>query len=433
VQRGRVVLDAELVVVVPGRVDAHAEDALAHALAPPAVGDRVREVEVAGVAAPEARAVPAAREGRRVVVGRPHERAGRRQVGVLRVGGQQRGLDVRERPDARLPQRRDHARGVGHAPPVPGEHVAQAVVPHGVAAGEVEARAADALLAQLAHEAGELGGRVLGVGVAHGGAEVAEGPARRQRREAGEVLDAAHDVGERRPDHGVEVDLGRPQLREAVGAQVVVDLAAEVEDRLGAGVVQQAAGVAGGREREHDRQVLVQRVGALGVVAEGVAGPQAIPPMAAIERTAGLAEAEHQRLGVPPQGVAQAAAARGRHAIAELGVVLEQRRAVGQRPAQRERRQRDLEREPRGAQPQALAVGVERGLGAGEHGEVLAVAALGPTSPARPTTDQLRPTRARPSGCTWTRTTSSSTTVRTTRSGPPAAATNTKRGPSRPA
>jgi hypothetical protein len=71
---GRVVLDPELVVVVPGRVDADAEDALAHAVAPPGVGGRRREVEVAGVAAPEAGAVRAVGERGGVVVGGGHER-----------------------------------------------------------------------------------------------------------------------------------------------------------------------------------------------------------------------------------------------------------------------------------------------------------------------------------------------------------------------
>jgi hypothetical protein len=296
---------------------------------------------------------------------------------VVGVAGQQGGLDVGERADARVAQRRGHAGGVGHAAAVPGEDVAEAVVAHRVAAREVEAAAADAVPAEVVDEAGERGGRILGVGVAHRRAEVAERPARRQRGVARQVLDPADDVGQRRADEDVEIELGRLDLGVAVRPEVVVDLAAEVEGRLGAGVVEEAGRVAAAPEGQGDGEVLVERVGALRVVAEGVAGPEPVAAVVPVDRAADLAEPEHDLLPVAPQRVAQTPAPRGAVAVGELGVVLEEGRAVGERPAQGERREPHLEVEAAGPQPQPRAVDLDVGLRAGEDGEVLAVAALG--------------------------------------------------------
>src|SRR5271165_3795318 len=78
------------------------------------------------------------------------------------------------------------------------------------------------------------------VGERHRGLRETERPARRQRRPAGERNELGGDVREAGPKDQIEIEVAVLRLIGAIAAEVVVVLAAEVENALGAIVVENA-------------------------------------------------------------------------------------------------------------------------------------------------------------------------------------------------
>ena len=124
----------------------------------------------------------------------------------------------------------------------------------------------------LAAQRDELLQLLLGVrrvGVVHGRAAVAEAPLRPEVGAAGQAHEGLGDVHYLRPEEQVVIQIARFGLIAAIGRMVVVDLVAQIQPAAAQVVVEQTEA----RFRpsgDGKRNVLVQRIGAGGVVAHGV-------------------------------------------------------------------------------------------------------------------------------------------------------------------
>ena len=159
--------------------------------------------------------------------------------------------------------------GVGEFVAVPVEDVAFAV-DAGVARGELEAVAGDGVGADVADKVLQAVLRIRGVGVAHGGAGVAEAPFGREGVATGECHEAAGVVEDARAMDEVVVEVAIFGAVAAVARVVVVQLVAHVE---GAGIEVVVVEAVVCTFAVHDLvvgPVFVERVGGLGVVAHRV-------------------------------------------------------------------------------------------------------------------------------------------------------------------
>ncbi len=251
-----------LVVVVPGRVDAHLQQLLRDALLPPAHRRRVGEVEVRSLVIPEAGTLGC------VALRIADKQPLRRHRLILRVILQQARLDVSRQPETGVVKRLAQLLGLRHLVVIPVEHVAL-VVDRGVARRQLEGVAGNGVLTAQRDELLQLLLGVRRVGVVHGRTAVAQAPLRPEVGAAGQAHEGLGDVQYLRPEEQVVIQIARFGLIAAIGRVVVVDLVAQIQPAAAQVVVKQAEA----RLRptgNGERNVFVQRIGAGGVVAHGV-------------------------------------------------------------------------------------------------------------------------------------------------------------------
>ena len=181
---------------------------------------------------------------------------------------QQTRLDVGRKPQPRVVERLAHHLRLRHFVVVPVKDVALAVN-RGIAGGELERVARNGMLIAQADEVHQLVLRVRRVGVVHGRAAVAQAPFRSEQRFPGQAHEGFGDVQHARAGKDVVIDVARFRLPAAIGGVVVVDLVTQIQPAAAQVVVEQAVAhvVAAG---EGERNVLVQRIGAGGVVSHRV-------------------------------------------------------------------------------------------------------------------------------------------------------------------
>ena len=158
--------------------------------------------------------------------------------------------------------------GLRHLVVIPVEHVAL-VVDRGVARRQLERVAGYGVLTAQRDELLQLLLGVRRVGVVHGRTAVAQAPLRPEVGAAGQAHEGLGDVQNLRPEEQVVIQIARFGLIAAIGRVVVVDLVAQIQPAAAQVVVEQAEA----RLRptgDGKRNVLVQRIGAGGVVAHGV-------------------------------------------------------------------------------------------------------------------------------------------------------------------
>ncbi|TKW49047.1 hypothetical protein CTA1_10581 [Colletotrichum tanaceti] len=311
-----------LVVVVPHDVDA---DPLQpdDAVVPPLVARVAGEVEVAALAALAAAGAPEPRDGGLARVGVPEEGAGGGQPLVRGVGGEHVGLDVGEQADAvGVGLAREGAR-VREAVVVPREDVARLglLLGDGVAGAHLEGREGDVVLLAVpdpAHD-GVVGARGVHGAVLHAAADVAHHVARHAQREADELGVRADDVGDGPADHEVLLEAAVGLAVHLVGAPHAVELGSDGPGRARVGGGEDADGALGG-DVDEQRDVLVERVGAVGVVAKGVARRDEEAAAAEIHGRGLLAEADVERALLVDRVVGDAGAVGGVRAERQVRV-----------------------------------------------------------------------------------------------------------------
>jgi len=341
VAEGVLVLDRILVVVIPGADDAAPQQRRGHAVLPPRGGGRVRKVEVRAVRVPKHGPLGRVRRCRRR--GGPKHRArggrrtrrrrggrargadeeGRRSAGgVLGVVDQEAGLDVGGEAHASGGISGGEPVRVGHLAAVPREDVPAAGGGRGVAAGELEGGERHLPRRALGEKGLELPLGVGRIGEGHRRARVAERPARRQQRLAGQPREAGRHAAYPRPEQHVVVEVAALGLVAREEAVVVVELAPKVERRPRHRVVKDTVRAAPpARDRAQRRRLavpvrterlrrlprpgrvggararladvkgvkLVERIAPLGVVPHGVDAAQVESPARAVESSAALA------------------------------------------------------------------------------------------------------------------------------------------------
>ncbi len=363
--------DLELVVVVPGGGHAVVQQGGFHLGLPPLRRVRMGEVEIGADLVPE------------LNIGRLPVRVGDQQalgprLLEQRVAAQQAGFDVGDKPHAGVSIGFYEAPRIRKPVAVPVEDVAF-VADGGVAAGQVEAVAEDVVgLAgrqELAHAVLGVGG----VGVAHGRAGIAEAPLWHVRRLAGQPGEPPCDLIHRRSGDEIVVEVSVIRGDVAIQAVVVVHLAAEVEIAVRQGVVEEAEG--GARVRpggDVEGDVLVEGVGAGGVIAHAVDVAQAKAGAAAVHGAGALAEAVVALAGIPAQVVVDALVPVAE--VVGLGWPVARRRDPGVAdplfPGTEEAGEANGQADRGRLDPQDLIVLVQIKLGKGEAREVEPVSAL---------------------------------------------------------
>ncbi|SLM58702.1 Uncharacterised protein [Acinetobacter baumannii] len=191
----------------------------------------------------------------------------------------------------------------------------------GVAAAQVEPIAGHALLAQPPREGQQAFLGVVGIGVGHAGGQVAQAPAGGEAGSADQVGEPLQQLRQAfGGHHHVAHVIGPLQQGIDKGSVVVVPLGAKVEDHRVGLVVDQSAPEVFVVPGEVERDVLVERVGELGVVVAGVAGLEAVAPGIALQDAAHLSQAEVPLGRLLHPGVPQALAGL---LIRDLGVILQ--------------------------------------------------------------------------------------------------------------
>ena len=253
--------DLILVVIVPDAAVALFDKLPAHAVRPEGGGLRVREIQIAAHTAPE-------RKKRALPLSVFEEPALRGDFLIERVLRQKAGLDVRQEFHPRLAEGAAQALGVRDLLPVPVEDEAF-VADLRVAAREIETAGADTAIFAARKETAQLPLGVRRVGVSHGAAAVAQRPPGRQEIPPAEAGEACGDLLRR-----AEEDVVHQRLFLAAegleGAEIVVDLPAEVKGAVGIAVIVYPVGT-GAITADIKWDMLVKRVAAAGVKAHGVA------------------------------------------------------------------------------------------------------------------------------------------------------------------
>ena len=261
------------------------------------------------------------------------------------------------------------------------------------------------------------------LGIAHARSEKPERPARRehgQPRQSSELLRHAFDRG---TVEEIIVHIAIVGLVRAIGAGIPVALSPKVECRRGKVVVQDAVRDARfGNEGDVERNVLVERIGGLGVVAHGVVRLHTEPCTRFVKCPRGLAQVRSsaRRNGAPRSGRPTA-----RPCHMHTGASPRRRRSCGPIPRPpRSARRSPVQHAPRGLRcavartdPVTLisASGKVKGERSSRHRPSRG------TSPSRPAIIHVLSSRERPSGRNRTRMMPESRAVTVSRS-PPAAA-----------
>ena len=255
---------------------------------------------------------------------------------------EQAGLEIDDHASARLLEPVDRRSRFAKLVPVPREHVAT-LADARVARAEVKRRERNVVFADSIHELREPRLRVGRVGQAHCGIGITQAPARPEGHTAGQLGERADDIADPRADEEVVVEIAVVDLDVTVEAVIVVVLATEIECRRRKRVVEETVGDPGRLVApDHERPVLVQRVGGLRVVSERVERERPQPAPVLVERSGLVAEAE-----VPVGALARHAVTDDLGALAPVvggGRPIARKRLALRAPAQTERPQRHRHR-----------------------------------------------------------------------------------------
>ena len=273
----RVLIDEGVIlaVVVPDGAAAVLEQRVLDVLLPVQTGGFLRVVNKQSGAAPPGADGQTIHTG--VVVGGGQEHPLLLHLVQQRVDQQHTGLDVGRDDNAALFHLGEPVCRVLEPLVVPSEGAALDALgrlDRAVAAGQLEAVCGDALLAGRVDEVEHGVIAVLGqLGIIHRAAQIAQRGLRQHDALAGQVGVALDDLADGRAGNQEQVNVARVGAVGRIAVPVVALLAAHVEITLGRVVVEIADRLPGAAvQADVERNVLVERVGLLGVVAHGVAG-----------------------------------------------------------------------------------------------------------------------------------------------------------------
>ena len=264
-----------LAVVVPDGAAAVLEQIVLDVLLPVQAGGLLRVVHKEAGAAPPGTDGQAVHTG--VVVGGGQEHPLFLHLVEQRMHQQHAGLDVGRDHDAAVMHLGEPVSRVLEALSVPGEGAALDALGRfnsAVAAGKLEAVRGDALLAGGVDEVENGIVAVLRqLGIVHRAAQVAQRGLGQHDALAGQVGVALDNAADGRARNQEQVNVACIGAVAGVAVPVVALFAAHVEVALGRVVVEVAHSLLGAAvQADIKRNVLVQRVGLLGVVAHGIAG-----------------------------------------------------------------------------------------------------------------------------------------------------------------
>ena len=276
-----------LAVVVPDGVGAHVDEAVGHVLLPGLARLGLGVIPERAVAAPP---------GADGVLGRIlavlDEDVLLLELLEPRVHEQDARLDVGHVLRAALVHRREIRARILEAVGVPSEHAALVVVA-GVAAGQVEAVDREAFLLDGVDEADHgVVAVLLQLRIVHGAALVAQAALGQQRRTAGQQRVVVHDARNRIAGQQEHVDVAAVSLPVGVARPIIALLAAHVEHGLVEVVIEHTDRLLrASAQADVERDVLVERVHLLRVVAHGVGSTLTQEGLVLVEQSCLLAKA----------------------------------------------------------------------------------------------------------------------------------------------
>ncbi|KAG5718402.1 hypothetical protein E4T56_gene2382, partial [Termitomyces sp. T112] len=263
-------------------MDAIFQQLLRYLLAPPCRRVRVGEVDIGAHLVPEL-----ADDG--IAIRVRHEPALRGQLIIERMRDQQCGLEIGDQFDPRIGIGLYETAHIGEFLTVPVEDVTL-VANRGIARGEVEALTRNVVALDTFDEFAHPLLRVGGVGIGHGRAGIAHRPARLKRGPPGQPCVTAGDLARVGPGDHVIIEIAAVGAHIAVMRVIIVMLMAEIETRIGGGVVKHAVGRARFVDHEDIGDGFIQRIIRAGIIAHRVQIGQAEATARAIHRPGALAK-----------------------------------------------------------------------------------------------------------------------------------------------
>ena len=319
---GVVVCDGVLVVVVPDAVDADFSQSF-DAFVPPPEASRGCEVDVAPLAAFSTACAPQPRHGRLPRVRIREECFLFLQLLVRRMVRQQVRLNIRDQANTSCMIPFHKSLRIRKAMLIPREHIPglRLRLRNCVTRTHLERRARDIMLLQLLRELLQrlARPRLVQHRVLHPARNIPKRPARHKPRIPDQICIEAHHIPQRPANKKVLLQPAVILTVDFVLAPEAVDLRPNTPRAAAVGGGE-AGCAAGGRGVDEQRDVLVERVRAVDVVAEGVAGGEDEVAVGEVHRGGFFAEADVERVLCVLAVVRDAAGVEGIGAVLQVAV-----------------------------------------------------------------------------------------------------------------